>query len=176
MASSSVVISRRQNLWGRTIAQLSRDLGAWLYVALVLGLVTVLAFIYLAQASYVARQIDQMVQLETSLAELHEENSALLLRIAKYESMSRIKTEARAMGLSEARQLEYIEVVLDDAGPASQRDVVQDLPTSAVTGGQQFASLPNEPPPVVGVLRLAPTIAQQFQGWICGGTAGRDAE
>jgi hypothetical protein len=175
MASSPVVIDRHQNWWGRTIAQLSRDLGAGLYVALVLGLISVLAFVYLAQASYVARQIDDMVDLQNTLTVLHEENSALLLSVAKYEEMSRIKTEARAMGLGEAKQVEYIEVVLDDANPSSQGDMVRDMPTSAGNGGQQSVSLPNKVPLTVGGLRLAPTIAQQFQGWIGAGTTARDA-
>lgn len=171
MASSPIVISRRQNWWGRTIAQLSRDLGAWLYVAIVLGLVSVLAFVYLAQASYVARQIDLMVELEQQLDVLHEQNSVLLLRIAKFEEMSRIKSQATAMGLGQAKSVEYVEVVLDDASPVAPRDSTQGSPTSGVHGGQSSGSLENQGLPATGALRFAPTIAQQFQGWIGRGTA-----
>jgi cell division protein FtsL len=176
MASSQIVILRRQNWWGRTIDQLSRDLGAWLYIAVVLGLVSVLAFVYLAQASYVARQIDEMVKLEQELDVLNEENSALLLRIAKYEEMSRIKTEAKAMGLGEARHVEYVTVVLDDPIPALQGDVLQGLPSSVVSDGQRSVPLQNDTPLATVGLRLPSAIAQQFQGWIGRGTAARDAE
>jgi cell division protein FtsL len=176
MASGPIIIPRRQNWWGRTIAQLSSDLGAWLYVAVVLALVSVLAFVYLAQASYVARQINEMVELEQQLDVLHEENSALLLRIAKYEDMSRIKTEAKAMGLGEAQHVEYVEVVLDDASPAPQGDVVRGLPTSAVSDGQQSAPLQNDMPLAAAGMRLPSTIVQQFEGWIGSGTAARDGE
>jgi hypothetical protein len=176
MASSQVVISRRQNLWGRTVAQLSRDFGVWLYVGAVLSLVTVLAFVYLAQASYVARQIEDMVMLEHELDDVHEVNSALSLRIAKYEDMPRIKTEAKAMGLGEATRVEYLEVVVDDAGPGSQGDVIQNLPTGAIGGNQQSGLSQSGATYAVGGLRVAPTIAQQFQGWIGRGTAQRDAD
>jgi hypothetical protein len=176
MASSPVVVSKRQSLWGRTIAQLSRDLGAWLYVAVVLGLVTVLAFTYLAQASYVARQIEKMVKLEQRLGELHEENSALLLRIAKYEELSRIKSEAQAMGLGEAKHVEYVEVVLEEATPGPQGDAVRELPTGANSGGQQAVPPKYDTPLTIGSLPLAPTIVQQFQGWIRRGTSGREGE
>lgn len=176
MASNPIILSRRQSLWGRIIARLCRDLGAWLYVALVLGLVSVLAFVYLAQASYVARQIDLMVELEDMLDVLHEENSVLLLRIARYEEMPRIKAEARAMGLGDATHVEYVEVVLDDAGPAARGGMVQSSPTSRVNGGQSQVTSEG-----VGVLspeglRFVSAIAQQFQSWISGSTAGRGAE
>lgn len=170
MASSSITIARRHNVWQRIVARLSRDLGAWLYVAVVLGLVSALAFVYLAQASYVAGQIDEMAELERKLDLLHEENNALLLRISRYEDMSRIQTEARAMGLGEAQQVEYVVVVVDDSGPVQWEDVVSGLPPGAVRGTLPSASLQNEGAPTTAGLGLAATIAQQFQGWIGAGT------
>ena len=197
MATNPIIISRRQNLWGRIIAQLSRDLGAWLYVAVVLGLVSVLAFAYLAQASYVARQIDLMAKLEGDLDVLHEENGMLLLRIAKVEDMSRIKAEARAMGLGEATHIEYVVVVLDDPQPAAQGPPATlnprrsgtpfapggEDPTGDARSSQSLAngatvvrsSVPREgeDAPAPEGPRLVSAIAQQFQRWISGGTAGR---
>jgi hypothetical protein len=174
MASSPIVISRRQNWWEHTVSQLSRELGAWLYIAVVLGVVSALAFVYLAEASYVARQIDQMVELEQELDVLHEENSALLLRISKYEEMSRIKTEAKAMGFAEPAHVEYVEVVVDDASPAAQSDAVQAAPSGGVTGGQQSTPVQDDAPLATFGLRLPSTIAQQFQGWIGIGTAAQE--
>ncbi len=173
MATNPIIISRRQNLWGRIIAQLSRDLGACLYVAVVLGLVSVLAFAYLAQASYVARQIDLMAKLEGDLDVLHEENSMLLLRIAKVEDMSRIKAQARAMGLGEATHIEYVVVVLGDPQPAVRADTtLNSLANGATAVRSSVASEGNDVAAPEG-LRLVSAIAQQFQGWISGGTAGR---
>ncbi len=169
MASSPIVISRRQNQWARTIAQWYHGLGGWLYVVLVLAVITVMAFVYLYQASYVALQIDRMVALEERLDELHEQNSALLLRIAGYEDMSRIKNEARAMGLGEATHVEYVEVVVGGAAP---RDgAVQESPTGS-TYGTQPSSLPDdEALPRTGGSWVASTITQQFQSWIGTGMA-----
>jgi cell division protein FtsL len=174
MASSPVAISRRQNWWQRTVSQLSHELGAWLYIAVVLGVVSALAFVYLAEASYVARQIDQMVELEQELDELHEQNSALLLSISKYEEVSRIETQAKAMGFGEPAHVEYLEVAVDDASPAAQGSAVQGAPSGAVSGGQQSAPLQDDSPLAAAGLRLPSSIAQQFQGWIGMATAAQE--
>ena len=169
MATSPIVISRRQTLWVRTIAQWYHGLGAWLYVVLVLGLITVMAFVYLYQASYVAMQIDRMGALEQRLDELHEQNSALLLRIARYEDMSRIQNEARAMGLGQATHVEYVEVVL--GGAATRDDVAHESPVGSTYGAQPSALLDQETLPTTGGSWVASTVARQFQGWIGKGAA-----
>lgn len=166
MSSNPIIISRRQNPWARAIAQLSRDLGAWLYVAGTLVLVSVLAFVYLGQASYVARQIELMVELEEQIDGLHEANNALLLHIAEHEDMSRIKAEARAMGLGEAKQVEYVVVVLDGVSSTVPNDAVSSLATSAANGAQPSVQLLGDRVPTTAGLRLASAIAQQFQSWI----------
>ena len=173
MASSPIVISRRQSSWARIIAQWFRALGAWLYVVLVLGLITAMVFVYLYQANYVALQIEQMVTLERRLDELHEQNSALLLRIAKYEDMSRIETEARAMGLGEATHVEYIQVVLDDA--AARNETTQGAATGS-TYSTQPSGLRGDVLPTTGGSWVSSAITQQFQGWIGGGTAAQGTD
>jgi hypothetical protein len=176
MATNPMIISRRQTIgtpyphlgvWGRLFARLSDELGAWLYVAVVLVLVSVLAFAYLAQASYVARQIEWMATLEQQLDVVHERNSMLLLSIAEAEDMPRIKAEARAMGLGEATRIEYLVVILDDLQPAAPGDTPltprggTDLTRgrSSVTRAAANVAAPSSS-------RLVSTIAQQFQSWI----------
>jgi hypothetical protein len=166
MSSNPIIISRRQNPWARAIAQLARDLGGWLYVAGTLVLVSVLAFVYLGQASYVARQIELMVELEQQIDDLHEANNALLLQIAGHEDMSLIKAEARAMGLGEAKQVEYVVVVLDDATSAVLKGAASGLTTSAANGAPSSVPLLADRVPTTAGLRLASAIAQQFQSWI----------
>ena len=167
MASNPVILSRRQNLTERIIAQLSGDLGLWLYLAIVLVVGTALAFAYLAQASYAARQIETMVELEQKLSELHEQNSVLRLQVAGYEDITRIKSEARAMGLGEAAQVEYVEVVLDE--PATPGGTAP----SSKAGGDQSSALSgwNSVTDWPGV-RFVSVIARQFQAWISRGVAG----
>ena len=166
MSSNPIIISRRQNPWGRAIAQLSRDLGAWLYVGVTLVVVSALAFVYLGQASYVARQIELMVKLEEQIHDLHEANNALLLQIAGHEDMSRIKAEARAMGFGEAQQVEYVVVVLDDASSTVPKDAISGLTSSAANGAPSSVPLLGDRVPTTAGLRLASAIAQQFQSWI----------
>jgi len=172
MASNQIAISRRSNWLQRSVAQLFHDLGAWLYVVAVVVLATVLAFVYLAQASYAARQIELMVDLEKKLDLLHEENSILRLQIAGHEDPSRIKAEARAMGLGEATRVEYIEVLLDEAGPLARGNTTQSLPGSGANSGQLSALQGRNGVTAWPDVRFVSSIAQQFQGWISKGTAG----
>jgi hypothetical protein len=171
MASSPIVISRRhhEGLWGRTIAQWFRGLGAWPHVLLAAALVGAMASVYLYQISFVERQIDQMVRFESDLADLNQRNNELSVSIAGYEDMSRIKTEARAMGLGEATHIEYLDVVLD--GSTAQDHVIQGLSASAASAGQSSAWLEDETLPTSGGSWVASTIVQQFRGWIDRGTA-----
>jgi len=174
MASNPIVISRHQSPLGRMITQLTRDLGAWLYVGLVLALASVLAFVYLAQASYAARQIDLMVELEKQLVVLHEENSVLQLDIATYEEMSRIKTQARAMGLGEATRVEYIEVLLDE--PAAQGKTSQSSAIGSANGGQSSAPQVWDGMSGWPGVQYVSVIARQFQNWISRGIVGLGAQ
>jgi hypothetical protein len=143
------------------IAQWSRDLGMWLYVAALICLVSMLAFVYLAQASYVAGQMEQMVGLEYQVRTIKEDSNALLVCIARYEDLSRIKTEARALGLGEPKHVEYVEVVVDE--PLS--------PTGWGGGDSPHGSSAGEgiglQPPSPGLWSKA---VQQFRQWIVGGT------
>lgn len=162
MASHPVVVPYRQSWLRRTAHHWYDTLGPWLCVLAVILVIALLAFVYLAQASYVARQIDMMAKLEKDRCKLHEENSALLLEIAQYEDVSRIKTEARAMGLGEPTRIEYVEVTVDDPLPLPGS---RGGPLSDVRGAQLPA--PQGPAFLSGIW-------QQFRNWIIGGTVRAD--
>ncbi len=68
-AGGPMAESRNENLLGQALSQLSDDLRRWLYV-LVLCLVSVLSFLYLAQASCVAKHIAEMETLDNDVREL----------------------------------------------------------------------------------------------------------
>ena len=72
-------------------------------------MIGLVAFLYLAQTTSVARQIEEMEKLERELSHLRWDNNAVELQIAQYQEMSRIQREARALGLREPEHMEYIE-------------------------------------------------------------------
>jgi len=151
MAGGRIAVSRRERVLGRTmprhlsgrdmssqalggtIPQLGYDVGPWLYVLALLCMVALVAFLYLAQTTAVARQIEEMESLERQLRQLRWDNNALLLQIAQYQKMSRIKQEARDMGLAEAQDVEYVEVVLDQSEKSSDGDIAPHVPSSLPT-------------------------------------------
>ena len=143
---------------GGTMAQLSYDVGLWLYVLVLLCMVGLVAFLSLAQTTSVAKQVERMESLEGELRQLKWDNNALLLQIVQYQQMLRIQQQARAMGLSEAEDIEYVEVVLDQPDTSSGGDIAQDSPSSLPMG--------SSPLPVW--LRH---VVRQFAEWAAGGTA-----
>ena len=96
----------------------STEVRPWLYVIASVGLVSLLAFIQLSQASFVSRQIDVMESLERDVLVLRQRQNLLRLQIAEYEQMPRIKQEARALGLGEAHHIEYVRMPAVDAPTA----------------------------------------------------------
>jgi len=143
----------------RAISEPADDLKRWLYVLVLLVLVSLVAFLYLAQASYVAKQTEEMKALESNLRELKKDNNALLLRIAQYEQMPRIEQEARALGFGEPEHIGYVEVVLDEPAP--------------LLGGE---AAPDSLSPSPDVSSHLPTwlhnVLCQFREWVNLGTAG----
>ncbi len=106
-------------LLGGALPWLSADVGPWLYVLAALFLISLLGFVHVGQASYVARQVEDMGKLESQLYELKHRNNTLRLRIAQREQMPWIKQQARAMGFSEPQHIEYVEVWVDEPPPAA---------------------------------------------------------
>jgi len=149
-------VSRR--VLGGTMPQLSYDVGLWLYVLILLCMVGLLAFLHLAQTTSVTKQIEEMESLEGELRQLKWDNNALLLQIVQYQQMLRIQQEARAMGLAEAEDIEYVEVVLDQPDTSLGGDIAQHSPLSPPMGPSHL------PVWLQHVLR-------QFGDWAGGGTA-----
>lgn len=114
----------------RASLQQSQDLTQWLYVLALLCLISLLAFLYLAQASYVAREMDATGTLETTIQVLKKENNKLRLEIALKEDSVRIQQEARAMGFVVPQQVEYVEVVLNESATPSAAAASDSQPSS----------------------------------------------
>ena len=135
----------------RAIFHLSLDLKMWLYVLLALCMVSVLAFVHLGQTSDVAKQIEQMEQLEVQLLELKQGNNGLRLQIAEFEQMPRLMQQAQALGLGKPERIEYVEVSVPQpvamTGGVVSRSVDRALtpmaspsPTWWIQAVQQFGS------------------------------------
>jgi|GEM_PF-2033826 len=158
MTDDRMTVSENKNALPRAIPLVSYDLQRWLYVLALLCLISVLAFVYLAQASYVTKQIEEMENLEHKRGEIEQDNSALLLQIAQYEQMSRLQQEARALGLDEPEHVEYVEVVLDETATSSLDNVAYDPRSSSPASPSYLPAWWH-------------SIVHQFGDWIKGGTA-----
>lgn len=99
----------------------SADWRPWVFVIASLCLATVLAFVQLSQASYVSRQIEEMSRLESDLLATRQRNNAVRLQIAEVRQMPRLMEQARALGLSEAKRVEYVTVSVADLAPIAER-------------------------------------------------------
>jgi cell division protein FtsL len=140
-----MAVSSDHTAIGHSAVRTSLDLRAWLYVGVLLCLVISLAFVYLTQAGHVARQIEEMEDLELRLQRLKQENSALLLEIAQSEQVGRIKQRARELGFAEPEGVEYLVVQLDEttlpqeqtlpADPDNHDSVASALMAAASQGG-----------------------------------------
>ncbi len=102
------------------LPRVSADVRPWLFVIAALCLVSVLAFVQLSQASYVARQLDEMSRLESDMLAIRQRNNTLRLKIAEYGRMPRIVQEARALGLGEAERVEYVAVSISGMPATAQ--------------------------------------------------------
>lgn len=92
----------------------AREASQWLHALVLLCLVSLLAFLYLALASSVAREIETTATLETNIQSMKEANNKLRLEIVLKEDLTRIQQEAKAMGFVTPQHMEYLEVVLKE--------------------------------------------------------------
>jgi hypothetical protein len=79
-------------------------------VLLILLAISLLGWVYLAQASYVATTSRRVDDLEAKKARLLEENLELMTEIARLESVSRLSTRAQELGfeLISSETAEYL--------------------------------------------------------------------
>lgn len=108
-------------LTSKAMLRQSSEVSPWFYVLALLCLVSLLAFLYLALANYVACEMDETAILEEKIQKTKDANNKLRLEIVLKEDPVRIQQEAKQMGFAEAQRVEYLEVVLDEpaASPAS---------------------------------------------------------
>ena len=143
-----------RDLWMPYVTRRLAEVGRWSSLLVAVGVLCLLAFVQLGQASYVARQIDAMQMLENELISLKQTNNSLRLRIAEQELPARIRAEARALGLGEAQDVEYVAVTLVETSAAAGGHNSQW--SAGVSGRQNLARLPAW---LHGVL-------SQFANWI----------
>ena len=65
---------------------------------IILGVLSLLGWIYLTQASYVATTSRQVQELESEKARLQQENLELMAEIAEFESVGRLSVRADELG------------------------------------------------------------------------------
>jgi hypothetical protein len=74
---------------------------------IILSVLSLLGWIYLTQASYVATTSRQVQELESEKVRLQQENLELMAEIAEFESVDRLSVRAKEMG--------FVAVTPDDA-------------------------------------------------------------
>jgi len=163
MTGNRIAIRHKPQLATRALLRLSPELTKWLYVVGLLVLVSLLAFVYLAQASIVARQIDEMANLESQIQAIKRQNNELRLRVARLEDLPLTQTQARALGFREATKIEYVEVLVDE--PAASGGPGVGTTAASGAGSGKVRSPPSG---------LWSDVVQQFQDWIFGGTVRAD--
>jgi cell division protein FtsL len=155
MHSGRTPITRSGGALGQAGRRLPSEVGPWLYILLLLCLIGLVAFLYLAQTASVAKRIEEMESLEEDLRDLKRDNNALLLQIAQRQQMSRIKQEARAMGLAEAEHVEHVEVMLDQPDASLGDDMAHNSPSSSPLGSSHLPAWLNR-------------VVRQFGRWTSG--------
>ncbi|MBC7261681.1 MAG: hypothetical protein H5T63_06675 [Chloroflexi bacterium] len=146
-------------LSGKVGLRQSREASQWLYVLALLCLISLLAFLYLALASYVAQEMETTATLEATIQSVKEENNKLRLAIVLKEDLTWIQQEARKMGFAEAQRVEYLEVVMDEEAVAA---------TSMPSPAHQLS--PADAPSAPG---WWDKIVRQFRDWI---TSAKEAK
>jgi len=84
-------------------------------ILIILAVLSLLGWIYLTQASYVATTSRQVQELELEKARLQQENLELMAQIADYESVGRLSGRAGELG--------FVAVTPDDADFVAVADV-----------------------------------------------------
>lgn len=153
--SSGPMTVRNDHVLEKIMAPWWKNLGVWVYAPILIIVVTALTFVYLAQASYVATQVELMTKREQQLHEVKQAISGTRLKIAHYEDIDRIRAEARAMGLGEPSSIEYVEVTVLDPLPNASAGL---LPASSSPVWNVEGSSSAD----TGWLSI---IVQQFRNW-----------
>lgn len=92
----------------------TRETLPWLYALALLCLVSLMAFLYLALASFVASEMETTGTLEATIQSIKEANNKLRLDIVLKEDLARVQQEARAMGFVTPQHVECLEVVIEE--------------------------------------------------------------
>ena len=90
-------------------------------VVLILGMLSLLGWVYLTQASYVATTSRQLRQLEQQKEAIEQENWQTMVEIAELESVSRLASRAEELGFVMAFSDESEFLAMVDAPPAQAR-------------------------------------------------------
>ena len=90
-------------------------------VVLILGTLSLLGWVYLTQASYVATTSRRLRDLEKQKERIEQENWQLMVEIAELESVSRLASRAQELGFVMAFSDETEFLAVADAPPAQAR-------------------------------------------------------
>jgi hypothetical protein len=97
-------------------------------VVLILGVLSLLGWVYLTQASYVATTSRHLRELEKQKERIEQESFQLMVEIAELESVTRLASRAQELGfvMAYSDESEYLAVV--EAPPAQARAAASDGP------------------------------------------------
>jgi hypothetical protein len=137
-------------------------------------LISLLAFVYLTQASHVARQIEQMENLERDLQQLKQQNDDIRLQIADNEQLPRIKEQAQKMGLAQPEQMQYLEVVSDEPVSASQQAVPVRASQPAAGGDKSAHGSASPAAETASSSGWGHALLSQFSAWVGVGALSGD--
>jgi hypothetical protein len=90
-------------------------------VALILGVLSLLGWVYLTQASYVATTSRHLRELEKQKERIEQESFQLMVEIAELESVSRLASRAEELGFVMAFSDESEFLAVADTAPAQAR-------------------------------------------------------
>jgi len=99
-------------------------------VVLILGTLSLLGWVYLTQASYVATTSCRLRDLEKQKERIEQENWQLMVEIAGLESVSRLASRAQELGFVMAFSDETEFLAVADALPAQARAPSTDGPSA----------------------------------------------
>jgi len=115
---------------------------------LLLVVLSLVGWVYLAQAGQTASLTYRLEELEEARARLQRENAYLRFKIAQLESVARLEARARELGFVPVQRPQYVVVT--------------------VPSGQVAATSPQEETPATELLTLArwwDSLASQFVAW-----------
>jgi hypothetical protein len=90
-------------------------------VVLILGMLSLLGWVYLTQASYVATTSRHLRELEKQKERIEQESWQLMVEIAELESVTRLASRAQELGFFMAFSDETEFLAVTDAPPAQAR-------------------------------------------------------